>query len=119
MISPREYNFTYDNIVLELEFDKDLNDFAENEEFIYFIKTNEAYQSYIGFVSCVPNTKQDFLEYTNEEMKLAIVIEFLLSISDIEIDDLDDQFIDYIQSNGHNSIPYNKSFEEMLKLARD
>lgn len=73
---PREYNFTTDKLVCELEVDMDkINKWCyetEKEKFEEYLKEN--YTSYDGFISFVPNNVREFKEKEDTDVMIDFYI---------------------------------------------
>lgn len=81
--SPREYNFTTDKLVCEVEVDLDkLKKYCyetEREKFEEYLKEN--YSSYDGFISFVPNNVKEF-EQENDDTDVMIDFYILSHLED-------------------------------------
>lgn len=76
MNSPREYNFTTDKLVCELEVDMDkIKKWCyetEKEKFEEYLKEN--YTSYDGFISFIPNNLREFKEKEDTDVMIDFYI---------------------------------------------
>jgi hypothetical protein len=76
MNSPREYNFTTDKLVCELEVDMDkIKKWCyetEKEKFEEYLKEN--YTSYDGFISFIPNNVREFKEKEDTDVMIDFYI---------------------------------------------
>ncbi len=100
MMSPREYNFTTDTLVTEIEVDMGkLKAWIADHKECFDMYLHERYTSWSGFISFVSNNYDDFMdtEYENIERHYHVMVDFYLLTNifgtdkflDMDIDETD------------------------------
>lgn len=110
--SPREYNFSTDNIDFEVEVDKKelnktLDKLATDLEFRQFLTDN--FSSRSGFISFTPDNYSEIVEQIETEndhlaQSVGAVIRYLATQE--TLDNIEEMVYDHWQGNGYGSLDY-------------